>query len=1222
MNACTRLVALALALVPCLAAPRPAAASLLGPTAGQRLDDSRAYPAAPPPNGERSPAPGAAAAAPSASASAGSTCGGGASTQGSPLPFRITVDGEPLAADGLAPEADRQRCVDVALAQADVQVRFDPLAAQPALNAWSHPDGVARGEAVEFGAYANYLSWIQAAEIRVYAGDRPSGRPLAVVPARWDTPVSWAPPADAPGELCFVLRAYDRQGRFDETAVKPLRLLDRRRPHGDLEDPARERLVGWGQDSRRLANIPVAGGTVTVSGQHLRPGTTVKAFGLPVPVDARGAFAAQQILPAGPHAVSVELRGPDGDRAAFSRNLSIPDQDWFYVAIADLTVGQNRASGPVELVTGEDSDSARGTYVEGRGAFYLKGKIKGEYLLTATADTREQPFEDLFRNFSSKDPRYLLRRLDPDAYYPVYGDDSTLTEDAPTQGKFYVRLEKGDSRVLWGNFHTHWTGNDLTQFSRALYGGQVLLNTSDTTRHGERRGTLSGFAAEPGTLQAREEFRGTGGSLYYLNHLDVTQGSDRVWVETRDRDSGLVLERRQLVPAQDYDVNYLQCRILLRAALPSVTGGSTLVVSGSVPGNPVYLVVTYEYVPGVTAVDGLSYGGAGSYWLTDFLRLGVAGYRQSDGEQAQRVGGVDATVRYAPGTYLKAELARSEDPGAGQQSSIDGGFQFFGAGAVGDRANAHRIEGQVDLGDLVADGRGKASVYVQTRDQGFSGPGQLTPGEKTSQWGGRVTAPVTRTVEADLKADDRTSPSQGARNVEGAARWQFAEEWQAGLGVRRDDRWADQANASATLSEEGERTDVQGRLHYKPLVPGPDHRPGPAHWDLYGFAQATAARTGTRRENDRAGLGGGWQATDRLRFTAEASGGDGGTGGVLGGDYRLTDRSNAYLSHTMETERPGLGTPGRYGTTVAGSRYRLSDEMAVYGETRATNGTGPESLVNAFGLDLAPNDRWTYGVKGEYGVISDAAGGDLLRRALGLSWGYRVEGTKYAGTVEYRSEDGDRSDRRVWLLRNAASHRLDEEWRGFAKLNLSLGRDNRGAFYDGDFVEVVTGGAYRPIANDRWNALFKYTYFQDAPAPEQVTGSGRAADYSQRSHVVSADAIYDLVEYLSLGGKLGHRYSLLRPTKTEGDWFSSRAVLGVLRADLHLTRRWDAVGEARTLSVTEAQSRRSGFLTALYYHLDQHLKLGVGYNFSDFSDDLTDLSYRSRGWFLNVVGTL
>jgi len=34
------------------------------------------------------------------------------------------------------------------------------------------------------------------------------------------------------------------------------------------------------------------------------------------------------------------------------------------------------------------------------------------------------------------------------------------------------------------------------------------------------------------------------------------------------------------------------------------------------------------------------------------------------------------------------------------------------------------------------------------------------------------------------------------------------------------------------------------------------------------------------------------------------------------------------------------------------------------------------------------------------------------------------------------------------------------------------------------------------------------------------------------------------------------------------------------------------------------------------------VKAGAGYNFSDFSDDLTDLGYRHQGLFINIVGTI
>ena len=78
----------------------------------------------------------------------------------------------------------------------------------------------------------------------------------------------------------------------------------------------------------------------------------------------------------------------------------------------------------------------------------------------------------------------------------------------------------------------------------------------------------------------------------------------------------------------------------------------------------------------------------------------------------------------------------------------------------------------------------------------------------------------------------------------------------------------------------------------------------------------------------------------------------------------------------------------------------------------------------------------------------------------------------------------------------------------------------------------------------------------------------------------------------------------------------------VLRADWHFVREWDAVLEWRNLRVKEADDARSGALLAIYRHVGQNVKAGLGYNFTDYSDDLTDLSYRSKGWFTNVLSTV
>ncbi len=109
-------------------------------------------------------------------------------------------------------------------------------------------------------------------------------------------------------------------------------------------------------------------------------------------------------------------------------------------------------------------------------------------------------------------------------HYPTFGDDSTVTEDAPTKGKFYVKVKKEETYGLWGNFKIGYTDNDLAHVDRGLYGANLHFQPLDTTSFGEPRFLLDGFAADPGTVAGRDEFRGTDGSLYFLRRQDVLDG--------------------------------------------------------------------------------------------------------------------------------------------------------------------------------------------------------------------------------------------------------------------------------------------------------------------------------------------------------------------------------------------------------------------------------------------------------------------------------------------------------------------------------------------------------------------------------------------------------------------------------------------------------------------------------------------------------------------------
>ena len=87
----------------------------------------------------------------------------------------------------------------------------------------------------------------------------------------------------------------------------------------------------------------------------------------------------------------------------------------------------------------------------------------------------------------------------------------------------------------------------------------------------------------------------------------------------------------------------------------------------------------------------------------------------------------------------------------------------------------------------------------------------------------------------------------------------------------------------------------------------------------------------------------------------------------------------------------------------------------------------------------------------------------------------------------------------------------------------------------------------------------------------------------------------------------------------QGAWADSAATFLAGQVRYGLTTDWNAMAEYRWLGVTDGGDR-AGFLLGVDRDIGANFRIGVGYNFTDFSDDLTDFDYDHRGWFLNVVG--
>lgn len=1147
--------------------------------------------------------------------------------------MRISVDGKQVD-DPNKSIPDVERCTDVALDRARIEFKYDNLRAEPRLNITAWPRSIRYQDLtatdfaenlVRFRLYTNYHSFIKKAEVRIFdEAQSVHDIPLAVIPLNGEGLAEWR--ADfqslsAPGrELKYLARVYDTKGNYDETTTQPLWVIDQIDPAMAKADPDKELLAGYGGSRIAVRNIPLTGGTVQAYGSAIPAEHRIWLAGYPEPVDSKGRFIAEEILPKGLHTVEVAVLDKSGNGELFLRDLELKKKDWFTVAIADLTLSANKTSGPAELLAPDKEQYSKDLNAQGRVAFYTKGQFGDGWGLTASADTGEGPFNEIFSNFLDKSPQALFRRIDPDYHFPTYGDDSTVVEDAPTSGKFYAKLKKDASYGLWGNFKVGYTDNDLAHVDRGLYGGNLHYQPTGTTSFGEKRLLIDGFAAQAGTVAGRDEFRGTGGSLYYLRRQDILQGSERVRIEVRDKDSGMVLAVKDLAPVQDYDVDYLQGRLLLTQPLSSTAADNLLVHTDGAAGNPVYLVARYEFSPGVEDLDAMTFGGRAHYWIGDYVKVGVTGNKGNDGTTDESLVGADVTLRKSSNTWLKVETARSQGSDLLTTNSVDGGFNHSavqGPNGSATAASAYRADVSVGLQDLNKNWRGKLTLYNQVMEAGYSAPGQIAT-QDTFQIGGTAEVPVTDSLSLQMKADQRTI-DQGleTQSIEANGKYQVDEHWAVSLGARRDSR-EDHSAVVPLTQEQGDRTDAVAKVGYD----------SKSRWNSYFFGQKTVETTGNREENDRVGAGGAYQVTDRLKLNGEVSEGSLGLAGRLGTEYLYSDKTTLYLTYALENERSDNGVQANKGSLTSGFRTRYSDSASVYGEERYTHGDTPTGLLHTYGVDLTPNDRLNLGVKVDFGTLQDnLSGAKLKRTAAGVNAGYRFGKVTLASALEFRVDDSEQPDtsyvkRTSWLLKNSLRYQLTPDWRLIGKLNYSQSTSSQGEYYDGNFTEAVVGYAYRPVNNDRLNALFKYTFFYNVPAADQISGTSTTAGVLQRSHVASVDVMYDLTERWTIGGKYAYRLGQVSMDRVNPEYFDSNAHLYVARVDWHFLHKWDALVEGRMLDLPEAHDRRSGVLLGLYRHLGNHIKVGAGYNFTDFSDDLTDLSYRHQGLFINVVGTI
>lgn len=1111
--------------------------------------------------------------------------------------FSISIDaGVTQPRQHVAMEAavtDRLARVDRALSEMGLRVTVDGLGAKPILNV-STSDlrrSYRAGDVVSFRTSSNYPAWIERAEIVVFDPRQPA-RPVAVVPTGPNATANWTMPDSGPDDMVYVLRVYDAQGRRDETV--PLSLVRSERDLPAAELTGRVIAAGEGEDRTARRRIPVRGGAITVSGTDMPANGQLSLIGEPIVPDIRRNFVIQRILPPGTHNVTI-----NAGTQSQAQSVTIPHRDVFATGIAEITLGRDRVSGA--------------DWRFGRIAGFVDGVYPNGTRLTASVDTRDTELRDMFRHLTRRHPDQVLRGIEDRDVWVTTGDDSKTENLAPTSGRLYLGVKRDNSHIMWGDFRPESDIARVVRTDRTLYGASGRFETNETMPDGEARATITGFAAQMDRLTQRDVFRGTGGSSYFLSRRDIETGTETLIVEVRDPVSGRLVSSRRLVEGRDYRVDYVQGVVILNEPLSPTAGGSGLTTERPLGNNDVNLVAQYDYVPAASAALTNTYGGRAEAWVTPQLRFGVSGSRETTGMADNTLVGADILLQRHEGTYLGIDVAQSDGPGLNTRSSLTGGVDLdpedIAAGVRGQRALGVRAEGRLDLVDL--GGEGHVSGWYENREAGFWSPdynaiesqlsyginGAVGLGQATLTFGGE---------EARRGTDRRT---QKARiGVEMQLSDDLALEVEAAHRTERN------LAAVPPAGENGSRADIAARLT----------------WDAYEdarfwvFGQATVQSSGNLARDNRIGAGVEVDLTDALTVSGEASTGTSSFAGRADLTYRPNAMSSYRLGLREERSRANdLSNAARRSVSFGADR-KINDAWAMTTETVMGGIRESRALTSTYGVTYTPNQVRSYSMGVLSGQTRESDGTNVKRD--GVSFGLthnNAEAVNYRLRAEYRRDRSDNPERftkrHSWLVSGDMSYQASEDWRLIGGLDLVLSSGDDVSFRDGRYVEGRIGYAYRPVENDRLNALFSYTFLDDQPGADQVNIDGNINGPRQRSHILNAAMNYDLDERWTLGLKYGLRHRE-QTDRISGEAIRSTAHLGVARMDYRIVHHWDIMGEVRAFHAPRAKTTEYGALLGVYRELNPNARVGVGYSWGGVSDDMRSIERAKEGVFLNIIG--
>ncbi|WP_298872419.1 SdrD B-like domain-containing protein [uncultured Psychrobacter sp.] len=816
---------------------------------------------------------------------------------------------------------------------------------------------------------------------------------------------------------------------------------------------------------------------------------------------------------------------------------------------SNITDAQGAFEQELREIAGNDDYSATG-----RAAMFLKGKVRGDYLLTLAYD-------------SDKKGERLFRDIEPGEYYPVYGDSSAKGFDAQSTSKLYVRVDKGRSFAMYGDLKTQIDNDEgikLGQYNRTLTGLKAQFEDSNTR--------ITAFAAETSTSQRVNETRGLGISGPYplANDFDaVLENSETIEVITRDANNpGRIVRRETLTRFADYEIDPISRSLYLKSPI----------ASQDIDGNPIYLRVTVEVDEG-----GEKYwvgGIAAKQQVTDKIAIGGSYINSDDPLNKEELASVNTVVKFNDKLKMVAEYAKNKAENPNSQPS--------------DQINAKELDGKDTEGDALRieldydDKKNtRAKAYYNDTDEGFvTGASPQTAGRTES--GIEVTHTLNEKKTAlkleGVRTEDHTTEAS-RQGLQASIEQRLSENIVGEIGVRyyKQDATAASRNTQAATDV----LDITNDTIFNDDIINQSALNGvsSAEKDIEGTTARARLTARLPKLNNSLVFAEYEQDIEHSSRNATSIGGETALGN-LGRLYARHDLINSLsgsygLDDSEERQRTVIGFDATYmkdGKVY--SEYRMRDAISAR-EAEAAIGLKNKWYVQK-GLTLNTLFERVESLEGEKDSTATAAG-------VGVEY-LANENYKASGRLEKRW--GDTSD--TLLASAGVAYRYSDEITLLAKDIYSQ------VDYDDGHRTInrfQLGAAYRDYNSNQLDMLAKLEYRLD----DNATGND---PYQKDAIVWSWSGNYHPTRPLTLSGHYAGKYT---EYDAQGIASDNTAHAVYARGLYDISERWDIGLQAGTYWNKQADDLSYLVGAEVGYSPMTNLWLSLGYNFMGFEDE--DIAY-------------